>query len=158
MQSLHRGRSSHPYWWPTAGTISRRFGDAVRGLSEAGIGIAAPGGTEVCAVAAGTVICCVRAPPGSQRGWGNVVAIRHSSGLVSWYAQLGQVAVKEWQKVAKGERIGTVGSSGDSPHRLNGCERILPHRIASLVYAAAMRGFRSEGEPRVLPTSRNRRR
>jgi len=112
-ESLHRGRPSHPYWWPTAGTVSRRFGDPVRGFAEPGIGIAAPAGTEVCAVAAGTVICCVRMKPGPRAGWGNVVVVRHSGGLVSWYGHLGQITVKEWQKVEKGERIGTVGSRGD---------------------------------------------
>jgi len=113
-EALHRGKPSHPFWWPTAGALSRRYGDVVRGLSEPGIGIRAPAGTEVRAVAGGTVICVVTVPPGSKRGWGNVVVIEHPGGIVSWYGQLGRITVKTGQKVQKGELIGTVGSSGAS--------------------------------------------
>lgn len=111
-ESLHRGRPAHPFWWPTGGTLTRRYSEPVRGLEEPGIGIAAPPATEVCSVAAGTVICCVRARPGRRTGWGNVVAVRHGGKVVSWYAQLARIEVKEGQKVRKGQRIGTVGSSG----------------------------------------------
>ena len=112
LESLHRGKPFSAFWWPTAGNPIRRYGDVVRGFQEPGIGIAAPAGMEVRAVGAGTVICCIHAQPGWDRGWGNVVAIRHSGGVVSWYGHLDQILVKEGQKVEKGERIGTVGSSG----------------------------------------------
>jgi LysM repeat protein len=44
---LHRGKPDSPMWWPTGGTLLRRYGEAVRGLPEPGIAIAAPRGTEV---------------------------------------------------------------------------------------------------------------
>jgi murein DD-endopeptidase MepM/ murein hydrolase activator NlpD len=109
---LHRGKPSSAYWWPTSGRLARRYGQKLRGLPEHGIGIAAPAGTDVCAVAAGTVISCVRAPASSASGWGNVVAIRHAGDAVSWYAHLRDVDVEKGQRVGKGEAIGTIGSSG----------------------------------------------
>jgi len=112
LESLHRGKPGSAFWWPTAGNLTWRYGDVVRGFQEPGIGLSAPVGTEVRAVAAGAVICCVHVQPGWDRGWGNVVAIRHGGGVVSWYGHLDQILVREGQKVEKGERIGAVGSSG----------------------------------------------
>lgn len=106
--ALHRGKPNHAFWWPTSGTLARRYGDVTRGFDEPGIGIRAPAGTEVYAVAWGRVICTVR----SDAGWGNVVVIRHAKGVVSWYGHLGRVMVRDGQEVGKAARIGTVGSSG----------------------------------------------
>ena len=90
----------------------RRYGDKVRGLAEPGMGIAAPLGTEVCAVAAGTVVTCVRTDPASPSAWGNVVAIAQAGDMVSWYAHLDRVFVEKGREVSRGGVIGTVGSSG----------------------------------------------
>lgn len=111
-RSLHRGKPSHPFWWPTEGVLLRSYGDGVRGFWEAGIGLRAPADTAVCAVADGKVVCCVPDGRSPKPGWGNVVSISHADGFVSWYGYLGQVVVKEGEGVKKGERIGTVGSSG----------------------------------------------
>lgn len=96
---------------PTRGNVGRRYGAKVRGLAEPGVGMRAPAGTSVHAVADGKVIVNLNRTA-SARGWGNVVAVRHSSGFVSWYAHLGSITVSEGQRVKKGEMIGTVGSSG----------------------------------------------
>jgi len=111
-EELHRGKASSAFWWPTRGRLVRRFGQTLRGLAEHGIGIAAPAGTEVCAVAAGTVITCVRAARPQAAAWGNVVAVSHAGGMVSWYAHLDQIDVEKGANVGKGEPLGTVGSSG----------------------------------------------
>ena len=111
-EDLHRGKPSSEFWWPTRGRLVRRFGQVLRGLAEHGVGIAAPAGTEVCAVAAGTVITCVRAAPTQASAWGNVVAVSHAGGMVSWYAHLDRIDVEKGLKVGKGEPLGTVGSSG----------------------------------------------
>jgi murein DD-endopeptidase MepM/ murein hydrolase activator NlpD len=112
-EDLHHGNPSAQYWWPTQGRVVRRFGSRVRGLAEPGIGIAAPVGLEVCAVAAGTVITCVRADPSVGSAWGNVVAISHPGGMASWYAQLDRILVEKGAQVSKGQPIGTVGTGAD---------------------------------------------
>ncbi|KPK65795.1 MAG: hypothetical protein AMK73_01900 [Planctomycetes bacterium SM23_32] len=109
---LHRGKAASRYWWPTGGRLARRYEQRVRGLPEPGIGISAPRGTEVYAVASGTVITTVSAGGSPGSAWGNVVAVSHPGGVVSWYGQLDQVLVRKWRKVSQGDPIGTVGSSG----------------------------------------------
>lgn len=78
-----------------------------------GLDFAAPTGTPVLASAGGTVIMA-----GWGGGYGNVVQIRHSNGLVTRYAHLSRIGVKQGQTVAQGARIGAVGSTGLStgPH------------------------------------------
>ena len=112
-QDLHRGKPASAYWWPTQGRVVRRYGQMVRGLPEHGIGIAAPAGTEVCAVAAGTVVTCVRADAARSSAWGCVVAVSHAGNVVSWYACLGEIAVEKGEHVTRGEPIGTIGAGAD---------------------------------------------
>jgi murein DD-endopeptidase MepM/ murein hydrolase activator NlpD len=109
---LHRGKPSATYWWPTGGRLARSYAQRVRGLPEPGIGIAAPRGTEVYAVAGGTVVTVLHGAASPGSAWGNVVAVSHAGGVVSWYGQLDRILVRKWQKVAQGEPIGTVGQSG----------------------------------------------
>jgi murein DD-endopeptidase MepM/ murein hydrolase activator NlpD len=108
---LHRGKPSATYWWPTAGRLVRRYGDPVRGLPEHGIAIAAPKGTEVYSVAAGTVVTSL-VPDRTVGAWGKVIAIAHADGVVSWYAHLDSVLIRKGRRVRKGEAIGAVGASG----------------------------------------------
>jgi murein DD-endopeptidase MepM/ murein hydrolase activator NlpD len=52
------------------------------------------------------------------RGYGNMILIRHSGGIVSVYAHNQLNLVREGQPVARGEIIGRVGSTGrvTGPH------------------------------------------
>jgi murein DD-endopeptidase MepM/ murein hydrolase activator NlpD len=84
----------------------------LRGFKEPGIAIAAPAGTEVCAVAAGRVITLVGGDKARRSAWGNVVAVFHPDGMVSWYGHLGDIEVAKGDSVEKGQPIATVGSSG----------------------------------------------
>ena len=81
-------------------------------------------GAAIVASGDGTVIYA-----GYRGAYGYTVMIDHGNGLVTLYAhqQGGGIKVSEGQRVSKGERIGTVGSSGNStgPHlhfetRVNG--------------------------------------
>ncbi|MFG3658983.1 transglycosylase family protein [Streptomyces sp. NPDC047706] len=78
-----------------------------------GVDFPAPTGTSVKAVGAGQVV---------DAGWGGSfgyqVVIRHSDGRYSQYAHLSAISVRSGQSVSAGQRIGRVGSTGNStgPH------------------------------------------
>lgn len=100
------------------GYISSRFGfrrDPFTGRKRMhkGIDFAGRLGTPVKTVAAGVVQFA-----GRKGGYGKVVEIDHSDGLVSRYAHLSEIDVKVNQVVKKGDLIAKVGSTGRStgPH------------------------------------------
>lgn len=93
--------------WPVKGQVISSYGPKTGGLYNDGINIAAPRGTPVKAASAGTV-----AYVGEMRSYGNLVLIRHANGMITAYAHLNNVAVKSGAKVAQGQVIGAVGSSG----------------------------------------------
>lgn len=78
-----------------------------------GADYAAPAGTEVRAVAAGTVLLAEE-----HFFAGNSVFVDHGDGLISMYFHLLDRAVEAGTEVARGQKIGTVGSTGRStgPH------------------------------------------
>ncbi len=79
-----------------------------------GIDYSATSGTPVYATADGTVKYAKR----SSGGFGNRVVIDHGFGYETLYGHLQNFTVRPGQKVKRGEKIGTVGSSGRStaPH------------------------------------------
>jgi septal ring factor EnvC (AmiA/AmiB activator) len=56
----------------------------------------------------GTVICVVRRAGRRQTGWGTVIVVRHTGGIVSWYGDLKRATVKDGSRVEKGQFIGTA--------------------------------------------------
>ncbi len=72
-----------------------------------GIDIAGPKGTSIKASDGGTVIYV-----GYDGAYGNTVRIDHGANKVTVYAHLSAINVKEDQKVAKGQQIGTMGTTG----------------------------------------------
>ena len=70
---------------------------------------AAPAGTPTYAAAAGTVVIA-----GWSNSAGNWVVINHGNGLVTKYMHHSAICVAAGQKVAKGQQIGYVGSTGYS--------------------------------------------
>ncbi|NEP56958.1 MAG: peptidoglycan DD-metalloendopeptidase family protein [Symploca sp. SIO2G7] len=88
-----------------------------------GVDIGADRGTPIYAVAAGTVTfivnSCQEGFPGCGGGFGNVIYIDHPAlGLLTIYAHLQTVEVSSGTQVSRGQRIGTMGSTGRStgPH------------------------------------------
>lgn len=87
-----------------------------------GVDYGAPTGTPVRTVGDGVVSFS-----GWQNGYGNVVQIDHGNGRSTLYAHLSRKDVRAGQRVAQGQRVGAVGSTGWStgPHlhfefRVNG--------------------------------------
>ncbi|MFP8834868.1 peptidoglycan DD-metalloendopeptidase family protein [Hydrogenophaga sp. XSHU_21] len=78
-----------------------------------GVDFAAPTGTPVRTVGDGVVEFA-----GVQRGYGNVIFIRHRNNQVTVYAHLHRIGVRAGQRVSQGDFIGQVGSTGMStgPH------------------------------------------
>ncbi|MBI5231215.1 MAG: peptidoglycan DD-metalloendopeptidase family protein [Coriobacteriales bacterium] len=92
-----------------------------------GLDISAASGAAVLAADSGTVI---KAESGWGGGYGNRVWVDHGEGVVTTYNHLKSFSVSSGEKVGKGQRIASVGSTGFStgPHlhfevRVNGDSR-----------------------------------
>lgn len=98
---------SPPEWrWPVGGEVLTNFSGT--GGSAKGIDITGKKGESVLAAAAGKVVYA-----GSGiRGYGNLVIIRHNTQYLSAYAHNRIIDVKEGEKVAAGQRIAEIGSTG----------------------------------------------
>ncbi|MCC6807625.1 MAG: peptidoglycan DD-metalloendopeptidase family protein [Deltaproteobacteria bacterium] len=99
--------------WPVDGIVTTRFG--VRGSRKHdGIDISAPEGTRVAAAGTGVVLYA----GDGQRGYGNLIIIKHEQNLVTVYAHNKENFVKEGDRVARGQVIAHVGQTGraEGPH------------------------------------------
>lgn len=97
---------SSTYVHPTAGIITSQFGWRDSAMHN-GIDIDLNKGDPVFAAFEGKVRIARR-----EGGYGNVVIIRHSNGLETYYAHLWKIKVKEGQWVKAGQTIGLGGSTG----------------------------------------------
>jgi len=106
--------------WPARGklvdffgttTIGGKPGGKPRRWPHKGIDIAAPLGTPVLAADSGRVTV---ARGGYNGGYGNYVVINHGNGFSTLYAHLSVISVQEGAIVAKGQRIGAVGATGNT--------------------------------------------
>lgn len=94
--------------WPVKGTVVSGFGTVGKGRKNDGINIKAATGTNVKAADKGVV-----AYAGNElKGFGNLILIKHSDGYITAYAHNQHLYVKKGQKVLRGEKIATVGSTG----------------------------------------------
>lgn len=101
------------YTWPAKGVFTSGYGWRW-GRMHRGIDIAAPTGTPIIAAAPGVVTYA----DWNSGGYGNLVEIQHPNGSLTVYAHNSQILVREGQKVAQGELIAKMGSTGRStgPH------------------------------------------
>lgn len=95
--------------YPTNGRFSSGYGYRW-GTMHYGIDLASPSGTPIKASDGGTVTFA----GWNNGGYGYMVKIDHGNGFETVYAHDSKVAVKVGQKVAQGEVIAYVGSTGDS--------------------------------------------
>jgi biotin carboxyl carrier protein len=103
---------------------------------HAAVDIFLPEGTPVRAVSAGTVVLS-----GEQFFGGRSVVLDHGGGLFSIYYHLREAVVSEGQRVAKGDRIGAVGSTGRAtgPHLHFGVRAAGGRVDPSLLFGQAFR-------------------
>jgi murein DD-endopeptidase MepM/ murein hydrolase activator NlpD len=100
--------TSDGYTWPVKGKIITDFGPSQRGVHNDGVKIAAREGLAVGAAANGSV-----AFVGTNiKSFGKLVLLKHNGGIITAYAHLGDIFVKEGQTVTAGQKIGTIGRSG----------------------------------------------
>lgn len=92
--------------WPVRGALVSAYRPPAR-PTHAGVDLAAPPETAVIAAEAGEVVFS-----GQIRGYEGVIAVTHAGDLTTVYAHLGDLRVAEGTTVARGEPIGTIGSSG----------------------------------------------
>ncbi len=99
------------YFRPNGGGISSYYGMRWGRLHK-GVDFNGSYGSPVRAVTSGRVISA-----GYDGGYGNLVQIRHSDGIVTAYAHMSRILVRGGT-VEAGETIGLVGSTGNStgPH------------------------------------------
>lgn len=107
-----------PAIWPAKGWMTSRFGSRIspftnRKQFHAGIDIAGERGTDVVASADGKVVFS-----GGRGPLGKSVIVDHGHGLRTTYGHTDAVFVKPGEKVERGQRIASLGSTGRStgPH------------------------------------------
>lgn len=146
----HYGYRTHPI------TGGRRL--------HGGTDFGAPSGAPIPSTTGGKVSSVVR---GYGGGFGNHVKVK--SGIMEMlYAHMSSIAVRQGQKVKKGQLLGRIGSTGAStgPHlhyetRKNGA-RINPmsikgHKTGGLIQSQMMSMLGEDGQEMVIPLNKNRR-
>lgn len=107
------------YVWPvpSSTTVSQGYGSDVHDALD----IAAAEGEAVLAAEAGTVTAVQEWDGVSIEGnqsYGNMVEISHEDGNTTLYAHLSEILVSEGKTVERGQRIGSIGRTGNvtGPH------------------------------------------
>ncbi|MEA5055162.1 MAG: M23 family metallopeptidase [Propionicimonas sp.] len=107
------------FYWPTAGGVSTGFGYRIHPILRVkrlhnGADIGGKCGQPIWATQSGTVTKV--APSGYNGGSGHNVRIDHGDingdSIQTAYLHMSKIEVKVGQKVDKGQRIGTVGTTG----------------------------------------------
>jgi len=104
------------YLWPVEGyhTITSKFGMRLHPILKVyklhtGVDVKVPKGVPIMAANDGVVVTA-----GYNTGYGNYVVIDHGGGQKTLYAHMTKYLVKKGQTVERGDKIGTVGSTGYS--------------------------------------------
>ena len=79
------------------------------GRSHKGIDLRASKGTAFVASDAGTVTFA-----GWKGSYGNLIIVNHGNGIQTKYAHCNSISVSSGTSVAKGQVLGTVGSTGNA--------------------------------------------
>jgi len=106
-----------PDGWPleSGSFITSDYGTRLNPMTHngyekhSGIDIAARNGESILASGAGTVVFA-----GENEIYGNFIRIDHGNGYISQYGHCSSLAVKEGDRVTKGEKIACAGNTGRS--------------------------------------------
>ncbi|ABB13052.1 M23 family metallopeptidase [Burkholderia lata] len=137
----------------SANRISSHFGTRVHPVTgtrhvHSGVDLAAPAGRAVHASERGVVTFIGTEP----RGYGKYVVVRHDDGYASYYAHLSafEPALRTGMRVARGQRVGAVGSTGTAtgPH-LHFEVRRHDRLVDPVVLVQAGKAAKLKGERRV---------
>lgn len=116
MNSMRIAATKIPFTMPvhtahrfTSGFGTRRDPKTGGYRSHNGIDLAGSTGSPIHATADGVVIHASR-----QSGFGNLVKIRHEFGFETLYAHLNKIHVKVGDRIARGDHIGDMGTTGRS--------------------------------------------
>ena len=99
--------------WPASGVVIGRY--STSGTLNKGIDIKGENGDPVKAAAAGYVVYA----GSGLLGYGNLVIINHNQKYLSAYAHNSRIFVKENDKVASGQKIAEIGSTGTNRPKLH---------------------------------------
>jgi murein DD-endopeptidase MepM/ murein hydrolase activator NlpD len=109
-------RYSGTFTWPLPGytTISSGYGYRTDPLGRGnklhgGTDIPAPKGTTIVAAASGTVV-----KSALVSSYGNYIVVDHGGGVMTGYAHMSKRVASVGDTVSAGQKIGEVGSTGDS--------------------------------------------
>ncbi len=114
--SVYRGsipkgalKGSGSFVWPSSGQITQQFWNGHRAID-----IGSWTGSPVVASDSGYVIYA----GWDRTGYGNLVVLDHGNGFRTYYAHLSRIFVRQGESVGQGQRIGSVGNTGNStgPH------------------------------------------
>ena len=94
--------------WPVEGEIITEFGPSARGVHNDGVNIAANMGAPVTVSATGTVAFV----GDNIKNFGKLVLVKHDGGIITAYAHLDSILVREGDVLAAGDAIGNVGATG----------------------------------------------
>ena len=109
---------------PVQGNVTSRFGvvSSIRSGAHTGTDICCPIGTQIKAVASGTVTFAQM-----NGSYGNLIKVSHGNGVETWYAHCKELYATVGQQVNAGDVIAAVGMTGNTtgPHlhleiRVNG--------------------------------------
>lgn len=113
LSTLSKGSSSSSgggvLAWPTIGGYISSYVGPRWGRVHKGIDIARPSKYDILAAESGTVT-----KAGYSGGFGNRIEIDHGNGIKTLYAHLSSIGVSVGQSVQRGEKIGVMGTTGNS--------------------------------------------
>lgn len=121
--------------YPASGNIQSKVGDGCRGNYRAhdGIDISGQGGTPIIAAYDGVIKSRT-----ANSGYGNYTDVEHPGGYVTRYAHMASPGMyAPGTRVVRGQQIGVVGNTGNSPaYHLH-----FEVRLNGAVYTAVNNGF-----------------
>jgi murein DD-endopeptidase MepM/ murein hydrolase activator NlpD len=98
-------KGSGNFAWPASGYITQQYWSLHRAID-----IGAGAGTPAQASDSGYVVFA----GWDDTGYGNLIIIDHGNDYTTYYAHLSKMAVSVGDSIAKGQQIGSVGSTGRS--------------------------------------------